>query len=699
MKYCSGLFLLALYCAGTDALNASSDFTGWGRVCGGRLRDGDVAKHELAPWEQELVTDYSDGVSSLGRIVFATSTTSSKARAHFILGLKALTNFMYDFSAYEFGKAAEADPRFGMAYWGLAMSRFQAIWNNENVSYSRSQLTVSLQFRHAMTSMERTHLSAALALHAMDEKGSCDDACGLGKGITSTDFSSRACKFCRYKSFDADLHAAAAAPRATDDLLLQSYLILSGLALGSQPDACSGKTYRDCPPLVTARKIADKSFGICPYFAATLHYGLHAHDFPDYEIYTSGIHFASDYPKRINASVHSLHMPSHLWDRAGNFSAGAHSNLVSLNAAKNFAAIGATSAMGARRWEYNAGNIYHSLEYEQYELLMRCDLPLAARLAARMDFVRQQSIISGHWWTHPSSKARSIDVVAKSAAYAEWSYRMVARQLIWTWSFAALGALNTSSPSAPRELFTLITPLPLPWTGGKVSSNAMYAPQSEAAVLGALAFTRLFDFLFSSEQAKDPSKDTYSVSMQARDIDPKNLMCGFDLDGDGCVFAFAEEAKLRIAQATSAYASLDAEYEAYGMKIIYEQVETMSAYAHGNLTRALAHARRARDLQLESNDSLRPTSTSVLFLPGDAFFGVFAMFASGANISAEILRECVTAFDTCLSPQGRPNHTVCLLGMLKALRALGEDGKAEKILRRLSASWDVQSASFVCQEP
>ena len=656
------------------ATGAVPKFTGWSNVCGGMLStNADVNTSTLDNWEKELVRDFDDGVSSLGRIAFATSTRSSAARAHFILGVKALTNFMYDFAAYEFARAKEADANYGMAYWGLALSKFQAIWNNEDVAYSRTQLTIASKHRATMNGGEVAYLDAALALNAMG--GACKRECADGVFMAET------CKRCRYETFDTKItDAAKQNPR---DLLLQSYCILSNLAVGSLPGACTGKSFRDCPALIAARQTANESYVACPFFAATLHYGLHAHDYPDYATYESGLHFAVEYPKLINASVHSLHMPSHLWDRAGNFEAGAASNLASLIGARTFVSSGATSAMGVRAFEYNAGNVYHSLEYEQYELLMRCDLGSAGQLAGRMDFARQQSFVAGSkiWMNDPTAdpsvwKSSFGEAAYGASAYAMWSYRMVARQTLWTWSFEALGALSAPAPWT----HLMMTPYPLPWKGGSVTSSAMYAPQSEAGILGAISIVRLFSVPASS--APPP----------AGKLPWTSINCG--LDGDGCAFALAQLAKHRIGQAVDAYASMDADYESYAMRIMIEQVDAMLERARGNHASALNHARRAKALQLKSNDMLRPTSTSVLFLPGDAFFGVFVLLASDGG--DDLLQEAVEAFES-FSPAGRPNHTVCLYGLTKALAALGEFDRAKEAADELLRAWDTSSPSFACK--
>ena len=109
---------------------------------------------------------------------------------------------------------------------------------------------------------------------------------------------------------------------------------------------------------------------------------MHAADFPDGAVVSAGLVYARDYPRYVTSATHSLHMLSHLFDRAGNYRAGELSNRKSVWAGDAFARSGALKDIGnALPYAFNAGNLYHSLEYEHYELLQICAVSRGQGLA------------------------------------------------------------------------------------------------------------------------------------------------------------------------------------------------------------------------------------------------------------------------------------------------------------------------------
>ena len=86
-------------------------------------------------------------------------------------------------------------------------------------------------------------------------------------------------------------------------------------------------------------------------------------------------------------------MPSHLFDRAGNYRAGELSNRKSVWAGDAFARSGALKDIGnALPYAFNAGNLYHSLEYEHYELLQICAVSRAGSRLRRMIRATRQAM-------------------------------------------------------------------------------------------------------------------------------------------------------------------------------------------------------------------------------------------------------------------------------------------------------------------
>eukprot|EP00966_Prymnesium_polylepis_P085687 1983758-Prymnesium_polylepis.1 len=82
----------------------------------------------LKPYQQALLRDYPDGTSALGRVCFDTEEGASdrEAQALWVLGVKSLANFMYDFCKVIFDELIASYPAFILGYWGRSMCNAQA---------------------------------------------------------------------------------------------------------------------------------------------------------------------------------------------------------------------------------------------------------------------------------------------------------------------------------------------------------------------------------------------------------------------------------------------------------------------------------------------------------------------------------------------------------------------------------------------
>ena len=187
---------------------------------------------------------------------------------------------------------------------------------------------------------------------------------------------------------------------------------------------------------------------------------------------------------------------------------------------------------------FNAGNLYHSLEYEQYELLQQCDIDGGRRLLARMSHATLQAMDRlplhatgtslGDASLLPEKEYASLmgGATFNATTYKQWELRMWARQVLFSlsldflmpyfrdadidnagvgngadgadddgggakasWlarsSVTARGAVDwRAANGAPR-------PLPMSWSGATVYSHDFYSPQSEAGAWNALALAAL----------------------------------------------------------------------------------------------------------------------------------------------------------------------------------------------------------------
>src|SRR3954468_23012310 len=69
----------------------------------------------------------AEGVERLGTVTFQTSCTPA-AQAKFTRAVALLHSFWYEEAEKAFTDAANADPRCGMAWWGVAMSNYHPVW-------------------------------------------------------------------------------------------------------------------------------------------------------------------------------------------------------------------------------------------------------------------------------------------------------------------------------------------------------------------------------------------------------------------------------------------------------------------------------------------------------------------------------------------------------------------------------------------
>ena len=131
--------------------------------------DCDVGDIEsLLPYQRQLIADFSDGSSALGRTCWNTKQgrVDGAAQALFILGVKALSNFMYDYCKAVFDELIEKKPEFVMGYWGRAMCEGQLIWNVENPVKSYAYLKKGMKLAHysSLDSISRSVYDASVAL-------------------------------------------------------------------------------------------------------------------------------------------------------------------------------------------------------------------------------------------------------------------------------------------------------------------------------------------------------------------------------------------------------------------------------------------------------------------------------------------------------------------------------------------------------
>lgn len=177
----------------------------------------------------------------------------------------------------------------------------------------------------------------------------------------------------------------------------------------------------------------------------------------------------------------------------------------------------------------------------------------------------------------------------------------------------------------------------------------MYSPQSEAGALGAIAIMKLMHFVALGEH------ETAATKIGQQNWNSSD--CGNS--GQGCPFEFADMAVSRIQQAANHYANSNTTYESKIMWVLESQVKSAICFAQGNSSCAVYQAQRSYQLQIESIPVLRPSSTSVLFLPGTLFYATMV----GKLLNQSNDPKVLEALEDCLEPTGRPNNGLCLFAL------------------------------------
>jgi hypothetical protein len=406
---------------------------------------------------------------------------------------------------------------------------------------------------------------------------------------------------------------------------------------------------------------------------------------------SAGLVYARDYPKYVTRATHSLHMPSHLFDRSGDFRSGELSNRASVWAGDTFARGGALSDIGnAPPFSFNAGNLYHSLEYEHYELLQMCALGKAGSRLRRMIRATSQAMSneSEPWY--------------RATTFTQWEMKMVARQTMWAVAASLMSSsssrflnrgaslrrgsdIDVDSAAAQnkdadeqemrwREQWIGISTAPalprLSWKGTTVYSHSFYSPSAEAGYYAALAVALLFETL-QKETLDGARANIGALGDKAVDTDVcgsypmpngPNGPNGIEEDvGDlDCVGPRVAAALTIIDGAAAHYTNLGIHYEANFAEQLGFQVRGLLHIVNGDTTAASAALSAATALERDARGIILPSSTSVFFMPSSAWEGVLRhTLMSSATDAAAAAAE---AFAQCLSDDGHPNMPLCLVG-------------------------------------
>jgi len=256
--------------------------------------------------------------SQLGTVHFPVSC-KPEAQKTFEKGVALLHSFWYEEAEKTFTKAASQDSKCAMAHWGIAMSLWHQLWDwpkEDTIARGAAELKKAGKPK-ARTARERDYIAAATAFytHRKGWKAGKD-------GDASSDHEARA------RAYSAAMEKIYA--RYADDHEAAAFYALSLLA--SEPGGDTTFVNRK-----KAGEILGKLFEIEPDHPGVAHYLIHTYDKP--QLAELGLPAARRYAAIAPASPHALHMPSHIFERVGDWQDDIKSNLASIAATRKTAAM------------------------------------------------------------------------------------------------------------------------------------------------------------------------------------------------------------------------------------------------------------------------------------------------------------------------------------------------------------------------
>lgn len=284
--------------------------------------------------------------SHLGTVSFPTSC-GPKVQKDFEKGVALLHSFWYEEAEKAFHDVVRQEPKCAMAYWGLAMSRWHQLWDPP----SKADIAVAQQaLDTAYDNMPRNERERGF-IEAMR-------AYYWRKADVSSEQRAEA-----YSDSMAKLH-----DKFPNDKEVTIFYALSLLAAAPPGDG-------NIEIRKKAGALLQPVFDANPEHPGVAHYLIHSYDNP--ELAQLGLPAARAYAKVAPSAPHALHMPSHIFSRVGMWRESIESNLASIAATRQSAAM----HMGG------ADHQMHAMDFLQYAYLQSGEEKKAADLMKELDDV------------------------------------------------------------------------------------------------------------------------------------------------------------------------------------------------------------------------------------------------------------------------------------------------------------------------
>lgn len=257
----------------------------------------------------------------------------------FNLAVKLLHSFEYDEAEKVFATVIDQNPDCAMAYWGIAMSNFHALWTPP----TESELTKG---------SKAVEIAKSLSGKSQRETAYINAIAAFYTDWNKVDHYSRCIRFEKaMEKLSADY---------PDD---KEASIFYALSLDAAADPAD-KTFSNQKK---AASILNALYPKEPNHPGIIHYLIHTYDYP--RLANLGLEAARKYASVAPSSAHALHMPSHIFTRLGLWDECIQSNLVSVSSAECYA-----EAVGlAGHWDEEL----HGRDYLVYGYLQKGENLLA----------------------------------------------------------------------------------------------------------------------------------------------------------------------------------------------------------------------------------------------------------------------------------------------------------------------------------
>ena len=271
-------------------------------------------QHEVAKPRTAAGAKDSDWFAGLGTYTHPVSTKNPKAQRAFDEGLILHYAFNHDEAVRRFQRAAELDPKLAMAHWGVALAKgdnynWDATPEEEKQAYEALQKAVALS--KDAPQQEKDYIAA---LSKRYSNNSNPDYKALGRAYASAmrELS---------RKYPDDLDAAT--------LFADSMMVLRPWKLWTK----DGRPEEGTEELVAALESVMRRN---PDHLGANHLYIHAVEASNHP--ERALEAAGRLPAAAPAAGHLVHMPSHIYQRVGDYEAAANSNVAAIEADEEYIA-------------------------------------------------------------------------------------------------------------------------------------------------------------------------------------------------------------------------------------------------------------------------------------------------------------------------------------------------------------------------